>query len=419
MPTQHSHCIVIGAGIIGSLCALQLRQQGLEVTLIERDPDALCCSTGNAGSISSASVAPLGMPGMWKKVPGMLLDRDGPLSIQPAYALRAAPWLLRFLAASNVRQVEQASLALAAINQQATDLYRALAQQLQADDLLRFTGQLQVYTSQAARDGDAAGWALRRARGIEIHELDGAALHDLEPAVGAQFTRAVFVPGEGMVVNPQRLLHTVRQRFVAAGGTLLQAAVTQLSEQPGAGLLLETTQGPWSAQQVVIAAGAWSHRLAQQMGDHIPLQTQRGYHVVFPDSGVTLQRPVVAAEAKCFAVPMEMGLRVAGTVEFASLDAPPTQRRIDALVRHSQQIFPGLRASALTQHSDWMGNRPCLPDSLPVIGRSSRSPRVLYAFGHGHLGLTQAPMTAQIITSQVLARQAPIDLAPYRATRFH
>jgi D-amino-acid dehydrogenase len=409
--------IVIGGGIIGTLSACHLAQAGLRVVLMDADPDGLCCSTGNAGSISAGSVAPLAMPGIWKQVPGMLLDRDGPLTVRADYALQAAPWLLRFLRSSGRARVERTSRALLALNADAVARYRELAGRLGAPELVRATGQLQVYRSAEALAKDANGWRLKRAHGVRAREIGAGELHELEPAVGPQFTQGVFLPDEGMVTNPGRLLQALRADFIAAGGELVRARAASVTPFDGR-VAVGTDRGTYEAGKAVIAAGAWSHRLARGLGDRLPLQPQRGYHVVLSDPGFTLQRPVVFAEAKLFASPMEMGLRMAGTVEFGSLETPPNPRRAEALLRNGLKLFPQLAPGAPADRTDWMGNRPCFPDSLPVIDTARHSRQVVYAFGHGHLGLTQAPATARLVTDLVLDRPPAIDPAPYGARRF-
>jgi D-amino-acid dehydrogenase len=413
-----SGVIVIGGGIIGTLAACRLLESGLSVTLIEADPEGLCCSTGNAGSLSAGSVAPLGMPGVWKQVPAMLLDRDGPLSVRADYALRIAPWLVRFLRASAPARVERAASALRALNAPSVALYREWTRRIGAPELLRATGQLQVYQSAQAVEKDARGWRMRREHGVDVRDVNAAELHELEPSVGPQFTRGVFLPDEGMIVNPGRLLEASRAMFAAAGGDIVQARVDSVTPVGSDRVAVRTDRGVREAAKAVIAAGAWSHRLAGDLGDRLPLEPQRGYHVLMRNPGVALRRPVVFAEAKIFATPMEMGLRVAGTVEFGSLETPPNPRRAQALLRNSRKLFPQLDAGAPEDRVEWMGNRPCFPDSLPVIDHARDSRRVVYAFGHGHLGLTQAPATARAVADLVLERPSEIDLAPYGARRF-
>jgi D-amino-acid dehydrogenase len=240
-------------------------------------------------------------------------------------------------------------------------------------------------------------------------------IHELEPAVGPQFTHGIYLPNEGMIVNPSRLVRRLAETFAANGGVVKEWCVKGFEIRADKSIRILCDGGVVAPDTIVIAAGVWSQPLAAQLGDSLPLESQRGYHVSFPQSGIKIRRTVVASETKCFATPMEDGLRVAGTVEFGSPDAPASQRRVDALLRHSKGLFPSLSTA---KYSDWMGNRPCMPDSLPVLGRASRFHSVVYAFGHGHLGITCAPMTSRVVTDLVLDRPVSIDLQPYSPSRF-
>ena len=400
MSETTSGIAVIGSGIIGTLTALTLLQKNHRVTLIERDLDALCCSTGNAGSLSASLVTPVGMPGIWKKVPSMLMDPDGALSIKPSYALQAMPWLLAFLKASQPEAVQKIAAGLHQLSRPAVDSYRNILQKIGALDLLTVTGQLHVYTSEAARDNDAMGWRMRREYGADVQFLNEQELRALEPDVSPRYKQGVYIPTDGIIVNPKRLLHTLRDQFAAAGGRIVQTQVQQIRPHSDKVDLI-TTQQTSTFNKVVIAAGAWSTQLTQQLGDNLPLQTQRGYHAVIPNPAVNIKRPVVAAEAKVFATPMEMGLRFAGTVEFAKLDSPPTQRRVESLLRNGMSLFPAITEAQAQQHTHWMGNRPCMPDSLPVLDYASSNKNVIYAFGHGHLGVTHAPASVDLVVQLV------------------
>ena len=409
------HVVVIGGGIVSTLCAHALRCAGSKVTLIERDLFGGGCSTGNAGSVSAGSVAPLGMPGMWKQVPAWMFDPDGPLHIRPDHALQVLPWLVRFLKASTGQRVEAISHALNALTAPSVGLYREVVRQIAEPSLLEATGQLQVYRSEPARRKDAAGWALRRARGVTVQEVDAGEIHDLEPAVGPQFTHGIYLPNEAMIVNPSRLVRRLTESFIVGGGAVKEWDVKTLDVRGDKSIRIVCDAGLVEADCIVVAAGVWSRSLAAQLGDSLPLESQRGYHVSFPESAIEIGRTIVAAEAKCFATPMEDGLRIAGTVEFASPDAPASPRRVEALLRHSRSLFPALSSA---QYTHWMGNRPCMPDSLPVVGHATNFPGVVYAFGHGHLGITCAPMTSRVVNDLILGRPAAIDLKPYSPSRF-
>ena len=408
---------VVGSGIVGTLTAWRLLQQRHQVTLIERDIEALCCSTGNAGSISASSVAPVGMPGVWKQVPSMLLDPNGALCIDPRYALQIAPWLHAFLKAASPARVPAIAQALHQLSGPAVQHYQQILGDLHAPQLMATMGQLHVYSSAAARNKDAAGWQLRRTHGADVQFLDTHELHALEPDVNPLFTHGVYIHSDGHILNPQRLLQTLRHAFVQGGGQLESGHVQRVLPA-GSQVQVHTTQAVRTFDKAVIAAGAWSSQLSRLLGDDIPLQTQRGYHAVIADAGVHIQRPVVAAEAKVFATPMEMGLRFAGTVEFTHIDRPATASRVQALVRHGMRLFPGIPAAAAAQHTQWMGHRPCLPDSVPVIDHASASPHIIYAFGHGHLGLTHAPQTAHMVQQLLHTHGVPAQWRAFSAQRF-
>lgn len=409
------HVTVIGGGVVGMLCAWTLLREGMAVTVLERDPGGPGCSTGNAGSVSAGSVAPFGMPGIWRQVPAWMLDPDGPFHIQAKALIKVVPWLVRFLRESTAPRVEKISHGLKALTAPSIDLYKRVLQELGTGELMQTTGQLQIYRSESARRADSAVWNLRRARGVQVEEIDAGQIRDFEPAISPSYTHGIWLPNEGSILNPGRLIQSLQEDFVRHGGVLKPCTVRGFDMGPSGPRSVQTDQGAIPLDNLLVAAGAWSHTLASQLGSDVPLQTQRGYHVTLPGAGVTLKRPVVATDKKIFVTSMEMGLRIAGTVEFGDLDSPPNFRRALALIGHGRGLLPGLKAEP---YSKWMGNRPCLPDSLPVIGPSPRYPSVFYAFGHGHLGVTGAPMTAQIVKDALLGRQPPVDLAPYRVDRF-
>lgn len=412
---QAREITVVGAGVVGLFCAISMQRAGHDVLLVDRGGPGEGCSFGNAGSLSPGSVAPLAMPGILSQVPSWLLDPHGPLHIQSSYWLAAAPWMLRFLMSARPREVESISHALKALLSTSIDLYRRTLNEVGGMHLLRRTGQLQLYSSRAAMRKDDAVWHLRRARGVDVQEVDSDDIRQLEPAVGPDYRRGVYLPNEGMIINPFGLSQLLAEQFVRNGGEIRRADVDGFHIGPDGPTALKSSSGDIPIKRVVVAAGAWSRSLAAALGDSVPLQTQRGYHVTISNSGASLTRPVVAADAKCFVTPMEMGIRIAGTVEVAALGTPPNFSRAKALLVSARRMVPALDGK---DGSDWMGDRPCLPDSLPVIGPATRHSNVIYAFGHGHLGLTGAPMTGEIVAAMASGAKPPIDVSPFRADRF-
>jgi glycine/D-amino acid oxidase-like deaminating enzyme len=409
--------VVVGAGIVGLCVAWHLARGGARVTVLDGGEPGGGASSGNAGAISAGSVAPLAMPGVLRQVPGMLLDPEGALHIPPRYALRAAPWLIRFVASARPARVAAIAEALSSLLYDAMERHRAILAEEGALDLIRETGQLYLYRDRAHHAKDAEGWALRQRHGMRVELLDGIdAIRTLEPEVRGDYRLGVFIPEQGSSVNPLRHARVVARGVERLGGTIRREAVTAIATEGGRVTGVATGAGPVAADAVVLAAGAWSARLLAPLGVRVPLETQRGYHVMLPEAGITLHRPVVPADRKVFVTPMEHGLRVAGTVEFGGLEAPPTPRRAELLLRDLRNVFPQARTEGA--QGIWMGHRPCLPDSLPVIGPVRRWPGLWCAFGHGHLGLTGSAPTGAVLARAMLGPTPNLNLAPFAVERF-
>ena len=408
------HVAVIGAGIVGACCASYLRREGFDVTLIEREAPGAGASKGNAGALSPGSCAPLAMPGVFRKIPGWLADPDGPLTIRPRYFLKAAPWLMRFALSARPERVEKIADGLRALHRHVFDSYEPIVGAARAGALIRRTGVLVVYKSEAAFRGSAREWEIRSQRGARQRAVSGGELREIEPAIAPEFTHGMFSPDHGHVVNPPRLVQALADQLTADGGRLVRADATAV-RLTADGVAIRHADGEIEADRVVIAAGAHSGTLLGSLGLSLPLETQRGYHVTLTDPGFEPRVPVSVSEGKYYATPMEGGLRVAGTVEFAGLEAPPEYRRARLLLPQVRELYPQVRVEHFTE---WMGHRPCMPDSLPVIDRAPGHDRVFLAFGHGHNGMTSAPVTGRLIADLVAGRAPFMDPAPYAATRF-
>jgi D-amino-acid dehydrogenase len=414
-PTSGKHIAVIGAGIVGVCSALYLQRAGFRVTLIDRDGAGEGASFGNGAIIGDEAVTPVAMPGLLWKVPGMLADPLGPLAIRWSYLPRLVPWLMRFAAASRARRVEEISVSLAALMNGCLDAYTPLLEQADATGMIRRTGWVCVYETEAGFRDNALGLELQRRRGVRFEVLEAEALRQLEPALAPIFAKAVLYPDVGHSVNSHRMVQVLAAAVRANGGAVRRAEVTGFDIGPQGPRAVLTYAGPVQCDAVLIAAGAWSKRLAAQLGAPVPLETERGYHVQFPEPGVTPRLPVYSTERAFVATPLEMGLRIAGTVELGGLRAPPNWERAEVLAKHAGRWFPGLRTGGKTR---WMGFRPSMPDSLPVIGRSPRFSNVFLAFGHGHCGMILGARTGALVADLVAGRDPGIDMTPYRPDRF-
>ena len=411
--------VVIGAGLVGLCTALSLQKRGYRVHVVDSGEAGAGASMGNPGGLSVTSIFPMAVPGVYKKVPGWILDPLGPLAIRWQHLAAVTPWMLRFLKAATPAQVAIGVGGLYALTAPAVDLYQQLAAQAEAGDLIRADGHLMVYRSQAAMDAENGAWNKRAALGISFEAVDADTLRDMEPELDPAFRFARYVPGNGHVTDPRRLAECFLNALVRNGGRFHHAAAQGFRLQDGKVLAVKTETGELPADYVVLAAGAQSRELARQLGHRVPLEPERGYHAQITHSDVVLQRPVFSTEAKVFAASMEGGLRFAGTAEFAGSKAAPDWRRADGLLQLGRGLFPRLvNASASEQVTRWMGFRPSTPDGLPVLGASCGASNAFFAFGHGHIGVTSAPMTGEIITSLISGETPAVNLAPYSPLRF-
>lgn len=402
---------VIGAGIIGASVALALGRRGHRVTLIDRSGGAESAALGNAGAFAFADVIPLATPGIIRKAPFWLLDPDGPLSLAPFYLPRLTPWLLRFWRASwrdRYRAAVAAQGALMGLSQAA--LGRLIAAE-GLEHLLRREGQLQLYDSAASFRANLPGWEERRRAGVRFDLLDSAAaLAERQPGLNARFTHGGWTPDWVNVTDP-----AVWTRHITALATTCGAEPLLAEARAIRGNEVVLDSGTRRFDRMVIAAGAWSGPLARSIGLRLPLDTERGYNTTLPPGAFDLRTHLTFADHGFVVTKIGDGIRVGGGVELAGLARPPRMTRADTLLRKAAAFLPGLKTGGGQQ---WMGFRPSMPDSLPVIGPAPDAPQVVLAFGHGHLGLTQSPATAEIVADLIEDRAPAIDLTPFRPTRF-
>lgn len=410
-----SDIAVIGAGIVGVCCALYLQREGFKVTIFDDREPRGAASASNAGIISSGGCVPVGTPGVLRRVPKMLIDPLAPLAIRWRYLPRIAPWLLRFVQASRPARVEAISIALKGLLDHVFDSYEPLWKSAGADELICPNGLLYGYESDAAFAGAQAGLALRRRRGVTFEILSASQVRELEPAFAPVFRHGVFYPKTAFTTDPRALVSRLADDFLRQGGHLVRGRVDDVDIGPDGPRALETSTGRRPVQQIVLAAGAWSRRLAARLGSRVPLDTERGYVVNLPRSGVAMKVSFISGDHDFAVTPMRHGLRVSGTVELAGLTAPPNLERARRLVDLAGRLFPKLKTDDAEQ---WMSFRPSMPDSLPVISRSPRHASVFFAFGHGHGGMTFAGITGKLIAELITDRPTTVDVSPFRVDRF-
>lgn len=404
---------VVGAGAVGLASALWLQRHGARVAVVDERGPGEGASYGNAGAIATYGCIPISTPDVWRELPHLLLSRDSPLAVQWSYLPRLAPWLLRFLRNCTRARTEEIAGHLARILSRAEAGYEPLFAEAGADDLLRRTGCLYLYHSDHTLRKSRWTHDLRRRLGVEMRELARDEVPAIEPEVASDYVGGVFFPNSLNIADPHAFCARLAGALERNGAALKTARATGVASQDR-GCFVRTDQGAIRSEQVVIAAGAWANSLAGSLGERFPLETERGYHLIFPGHGGRVSRPVCPAEIGFYATPAAAGLKVVGTVEMAGLERGPAQPRLDLLQRWGERLLPGLGKPA----SSWLGFRPSLPDALPVIGRSSTAPKVIYAFGHQHLGVTLGGVTGKLVAQLAQGNATDLDLAPYAPQRF-
>lgn len=415
--------VVIGAGAVGAMTAIACLHAGFAVTVVDpAEPGGEhAASFGNAGWLSSHSVLPTSEPGLWRKLPRYLLDPSGPLALRPGHALRAAPWLLRYLAAGwTPARVERTARALRPLLADAPRLHAEVAGEAGVAHLVEQNGVLHLYRSRAAFGNGGLAWAIRRKLGITWDELEGSALRAVEPDLSPDYGFALRVGEAGCCRDPGAYVGALAAHARARGAEFINATATGFVIENQHLSAVMTDRGPLPCDGAVIAAGAHAKPLAQAAGDTVPLESERGYHVEIVGELPGLHSSAMVAEHKMVVTRTQRGLRAAGQVEIAALEAAPDWRRAGILKEHLLRVIPKLqeRTLAAADVRVWMGHRPTICDGKPCLGHSSRSRDIVFAFGHGHIGLAAAARTGRVV-AQLLAEQEPeIPIAAFAPQRF-
>ncbi len=410
---------VVGAGIVGVTTASFLLRKGHEVVLLDPKGPGEGTSFGNAGCFNGSSVVPMAMPGTIRNVPGWLGDPLGPLSLRLAYLPSVTPWLVRFIRAGKPDKVQAQARALRTLLEQGIETLTPLLQHAGASDLIQRLGHLFVYRTLAGWKNDHAAWKLRAENGISWDEFDGAELRQLDPHLSREYLKGVLVRENGHTSNPHRLVNSLASAFARDGGRIWRQRVVGFDLVDGRLQAVRCEGAVLAADAAVVCAGIWSKPLAAQLGDRLPLESERGYHIMIRDPEVLPRIPVADADGKFVATPMELGLRLAGTVELAGLKAAPNWQRAYVLLKHVRRMYPALASHyAENRLSTWMGHRPSLPNSLPVIGAARKSRDVVYAFGHGHVGMACAAKTGKTVAEIVAGETPQVDVAAFSPRRF-
>lgn len=406
---------VVGAGVVGASIAFELQRRGFQVTLIDKGEPGRGTSYGNMASIALDFAAGSG-PSTWRKLPRWLIDPEGPVWLRPSYAPKILPWFLRFLAAgrpSRLREIEDAGMSLSKI---ALGDISTMLDAIGAPELMTEEGCLAIYETEAEFDADRGHLELMRRYGLEFEVLSNGAIQYYEPTLSPKIAKAVLLPDNKSIRDPYKLVVKLADAAKAAGATFVSGQAKGVERKAdGRTVVLLENGNRVEADKVILAAGVHTRFLAADLGEPIPLETERGYHTQIMQPGISMRYSVIWPHRAFMVTPTAGGIRVGGNVELAGLTAAPDFRRPRVLVRHAQRILPDLKVQ---DTSEWMGHRPALPDTIPIISPSSKMPGVFYATGHGHLGLTYSATTARLIADMVAGVKTSVDIKPFRINRY-
>jgi len=407
--------VIVGAGIIGTAIARDLQRRGRQVVLVDRDTPGMGASFGNMASIAVTEFMPASRPSVWRQIPGWMLDPEGPVRVRPTYMPKLVPWFLRFIAASRPSKLRELEAQGAALCSRALEDTLALLRETGLSDQISEEGCLSLYADEAEFKADREHIEILERFGFPHEVIGRQAIKALEPELSDRIGMAVLFPQNRSMKNPYKLVLALAERFVALGGRIERGEVVGFTRSDRIREVVLKDGRRVTADEVVICAGAYSAKLAKDLGEPIPLETERGYHTQIMAPGISMKHSIIWPAKAFMVTPTAGGIRVGGTVEMAGLDAAPDYRRAKVTVKRAKEALPNLRCEEFTE---WMGHRPALPDTVPILSASVKTKGLFYATGHGHLGLTYAATTARLMGELITGGKPTVDLHPYRVNRF-
>ncbi|MDF3834792.1 FAD-dependent oxidoreductase [Cupriavidus basilensis] len=415
-PNNSESAIVVGAGIIGLSIALRLRMEGYQVTVIDKQMPMHGVSFGNAGYLSEANIFPPATPDLVRQLLKLMLDKEGPLVVRLSYACRLVPWAIRAMATLKPEPYKRVLSSMASLTSSAIAELDELTKEASAEHLVTRQGGLVVFKTEAALEAKCRALPVWNSFALAAERVSAAYLQELEPALSKDIIGGIYFPNAGRCSNPRGLGVHYAKRLIDSGALIRREEVRVVNLGASGEAEVVTTEGAYKADKVVVAAGYLSKDLLTPFGYKVPLAAERGYHLMLPSSQIELRRPVVFGEPFFAATPMDEGLRLAGTAEFAYADAKPNMARANMLLGLAKPYLPGING---LDAKPWMGVRPTFPDGMPAIGKVSGTQSVFYAFGHSHSGLTTSAITAKCVARLVRSAGLPIDVSAFSLDRFH
>jgi glycine/D-amino acid oxidase-like deaminating enzyme len=411
---QSEHVVIVGAGIVGAAAAIWLRRAGCEVTLIDKGEPGMGASFGNGCILASCSVVPVTAPGLVMKGPKYLADPNFPLFLRWSYVPKLAPWLAQYLSHANEKDSRRISKGLITIVGDSLEQHQALTAGTDAAKWIQQSEYNFVYTNRAAFDVDAFTWELRKQAGFVPELVEGPAVQEKEPILSDDVKLLAVNKNHGFILNPGNYVKDLVKLLENMGGTFVKAEVKNFELSGGQVSAVDTDKGRFACNQAVLAAGVWSKPLMRKLGINVPIEAERGYHIVYKNPNQLPNNPMMLAAGKFVAAPMDQGLRCAGIVEFGGMTDKLSKAPLKLLRKKVREVFPGLTAES---EEEWLGFRPAPTDSLPLIGEVGNS-RVFAAFGHHHIGLTGGPKTGRMVADLITDKRPNHDMSPFEPQRF-
>jgi len=405
---HRKNIIIIGAGIIGTCCAYFLQKEGHKVTVIDRNEPGTGASYGNAGSFSDYSVLSLNTPDIFLNIPYYLLSSNSPLSIKLNYIFKLMPWMMKFLSNCTNDKMLHTAKNMKIILEQSISSYEEIFSDIDVSNLYEKKGVLYLWGKNNLKSYEQ-GVTIRNQLGVKQKILSKDEIKALEPNINPIYEKGVLYESAMCAKNPKKILQKIFDKFLELGGTFVDDEISEIKDQSILG-----KKDHYEYDKLIISAGAFSKKMTDQLGENIPLETERGYHVHFKNCEHLVSRGVCFADSGLYLTPMEQGLRAAGTVELGGLDNPPSKKRIDYVINQAKLLINNLPEP----YDSWMGFRPTLPDFLPVIGKSKFKDNIFYAFGHNHLGWTLGAITGKVIRDSVIERKSNFNLSSFLSSRF-
>ena len=404
---------IVGAGIQGVCIGLQLLKRNIPTTIFDRNDPGTMASYGNAGHFSPYAVLQLNRPDILYDVPKMLFSSNGPLALKWGYIPKMLPWIFRYIKNCNKKSMLHTAKYMHQILNSSMEAYEEIFEEIDTTNLVEQKGIIYVWTNKNLKSRNLE-IKTRNDLGVKQKILSVKDILDLEPNVKPVFTGGCFYDYAYHARDPHGILKKIFELYIKRGGKFIKENVKSLKQTNSKETSIYTENKEYKFEKTVVACGAFSKKLTDQLGENIPLDTERGYHVHFKGMENLIKRPIIFLDRGFGMTPMNQGLRAVGTVEFGGLNYPISKKRIQYIVNCAKELLPQLE----NHQDEWLGFRPTLPDFLPVIGPSKNNENIIYAFGHQHLGWTLGAVTGKIVAGIISNEKTNLDLSPYSSSRF-